>query len=120
MYGSQFQYTVLPLLEKQINTSGAAIVLDMNNLFDILLIGTVPITAPATISVSNDNNVKEFYFMFEVDASLPALTMPADFFFDDANFSAGVWTPPAAGLYEMHGVWDGTQWRIDMSGPYSG
>jgi hypothetical protein len=118
MFGAQFQYTVLPLLRSITSITSAIITLDFNNLFNKLLVGSAAITQNSTIVFTNDLNTNEFYFVFEITGGLYTLTMPADVMMSYADFVAGAWTPPAEGRFVMHGIYDGTNWNVEIQGPY--
>lgn len=102
----------------EVDTSGAAIVLNMGYQVNKDLNGSATIAAPATITFTNDEPTMGFKFFFTIDAGV-ALTLPANVLMNDPQFAAGVWTPLDAGDYVMLGRWDGTNWLVEIQGPYT-
>lgn len=102
----------------QVDTSGAAIALDLGYQVKKVLNSSDTIAAPAVVSVINDAPSLEFTWSFPIDAGV-ALTLPPDFVMSDPFFAGGVWTPLDAGNYCMTGKYDGTNWIIDIEGPYT-
>jgi hypothetical protein len=118
MYGAQFQYTILPFTRAGVDTSAANIALNMNNLFKQMFVGDDPITQNSVLAFTNDNNAVEFFFSFTISGGLYTLTLPDEVLMSDALFAAHVWTPAAEGQYLMHGLYNGTNWEVTISGPY--
>lgn len=101
---------------QDVDTSGAAIVLNLNSAQQKTFAGDSTIAAPAEISLANAQNGREFFMTLTIDAGV-ALTLPDDFEMDNALWDpvAKTWTPLDAGNYLMHVVWNGAAWYCSIS-----
>jgi hypothetical protein len=103
------------------STGGGTITLDLNSQKQRILVGSASFAGSKTIALSNTTNALVFNFHFEVTNVAATLVCPASFLMSDANWNGGTdtWTPPSTGKYEMGGVWDGTNWKVKIVGPYN-
>lgn len=103
------------------STAGSTITLDMNSQSQRIFVGSASFSSAKTIALSNTMNALVFNFHFEVTNVAAVLTCPNTFLMADDNWNgtSDQWTPPATGKYEMGGVFDGTNWKVKVVGPYN-
>lgn len=103
------------------STAGSTITLDMNSQSQRIFVGSASFSSAKTIALSNTTNALVFNFHFEVTNVAAVLTCPNTFLMADDNWNgtSDQWTPPATGKYEMGGVFDGTNWKVKVVGPYN-
>lgn len=104
--------------DREIDTSGAAIELDMAMRKERKFTSSDDITDDVTVSVPNDANATEFDWYFTLDDA-HTLTLPDAFVMSDAKFNNATkkWAAEEAGDYMMHAVKFGSTWRASISGP---
>lgn len=103
------------------STSGSTITLDLNSQKERIFVGSASFSSAKTLALSNTTNALVFNFHFEVTNTAAVLTCPNTFLMVDENWNgtSDQWTPPATGKYEMGGVYDGTNWKVKVVGPYN-
>jgi hypothetical protein len=101
------------------STASSTITLDLNSQIQRMFVGSASFATAKDIALSNSTNALVFDFHFEVTDVAATITMPVTFLMSDINFTAGVWTPPSTGLYEMGGSFDGTNWKVKILGPFN-
>jgi hypothetical protein len=102
-----------------VDTTGANIALDFANAAQRMFIGDPIIDGDRTISLSNDADALEMIFEFELDVP-HSITFPASFRMSDALWDAGTqtWTPFDPGKYQGTAYFDGTNWNMNIIGPF--
>lgn len=108
-------------VRSNLNVSGATITLDMQSANMVYFFGTSTIDEVKTWETDNDSDTLEFYTRVDFDGSY-AQTFPANWkmqsFIGDWVDGTKIWTPPAAGTYEIIGHYDGAVWNIKIFGPF--
>jgi hypothetical protein len=79
--------------------------------------GSATFSSAKTMAMSNETDSLLFNFHFEVTNVAAVLTFPTDWKKDATDFDGSDWTPPATGIYELGGSWQGTYWSIKIYGP---
>jgi hypothetical protein len=110
----------IPLTSNSASTVGGTVTLDMNSEFQRMFVGSATFASSKTIALSNTTNALVFDFHFEVTNVAATLVFPASFLMADTNFNTGTdtWTPPSTGKYEMGASYDGTNWKVKITGPF--
>lgn len=105
------------MTEVTTDDSASPVILDMSNTQERLFVGSPAIGGARTIEMANIAGALRFSFFFNL-SGLFALTLPSNFILNDARWNNGtkVWTPLDSGNYKMTGVYDGTNWWIDIVG----
>lgn len=123
---SIFATSKYPLESQSVSTAGGTITLDydLGNADDAIqkiFIGSASFAGSKTIALSNATNALVFSFHFTVTNVAATLVCPASFTMSSVDWNSGsdTWTPPATGAYEMTGTFDGTNWRVNISGPFN-
>jgi len=80
--------------------------------------GSASFAGPKTIAHSNDSLAVELKFLFEITNVAAVLTPPASYLMSDPRFDGTDWTPLDTGKYKMVGDFDGTNWSVEILGPY--
>jgi hypothetical protein len=103
------------------STASGTITLDLNNQIQRIFVGSATFATSKTMALSNSTNALVFNFHFEVTNVAATLVFPSTWLMSDTNFNTGsdTWTPPSTGKYEMGGTYDGTNWKIKISGPFN-
>jgi hypothetical protein len=96
----------------------AGIVLNFDGRKNRKFVTTTNIAAPKIITVTNDANKGHLDYTFPISNVAGVLTMPATFKMNDVRKVGNDWTPDNVGRYKLVGDWDGTNWNLDMYGPY--
>ncbi len=108
------------------STSTASGTVDFNfqtnslNRVQKIFTGSASFAASKTITFTNAGNGLAWDFHFEVTNVAATLVFPSNVIMSDVNWntSTQTWTPPATGKYEAAATFDGTDWKVKMSGPY--
>lgn len=100
------------------STAGATITLDMGSLVQRMHIGSATFSAAKAVAMSNATNALQFQFIFEVTNVAAVLTVPADWLMSSADFDGTDWTPPGTGKFMFGGAFDGTNWYVNVAGPF--
>jgi hypothetical protein len=102
------------------STAGGTITLDMNSLTQRMFVGSASFATAKTLALSNATNALVFNFHFEVTDLAATIECPSTFKMGGPqwNSSTKIWTPPAVGLFEMGGSYDGTNWKVKIVGPF--
>jgi hypothetical protein len=97
------------------------IVLDFKNKNYGKFFGSNIISTAKNLSLLYDANGDEFKFIFIVDNVAAVLELPANFQLDNALWDsvAKTWSPVDLGKYKMRGDRDGTNWTVEIFGPYN-
>jgi hypothetical protein len=95
-----------------------SIVLNFDGRKNRKFVTTANIAAPKTITATNDTNKGHFDYTFPISNVAGVLTCPTTFKMNDVRKSGNDWTPDSVGRYKWIGDWDGTNWNIDVYGPY--
>ncbi len=108
-----------------VDTSGAAIELDMEDLTQKMFLSSVVIDGNATITLANAALALDIRsWKLQVDAANRVLTFPANMIIvpgtAGAIGAANVWTSPSAGKYEFSATYDGVEdeWLLKIIGNY--
>jgi hypothetical protein len=105
------------------DTSGATITLDMTDLKQRMFVGSASFATAKAMALSNNSNALVFQFAFQISNVAATLTWPAGFTMqsDDTRWNSGtrVWTAAAIGKYEASATYDGTEWKLKISAPFS-
>jgi hypothetical protein len=101
-----------------VDTSGAAFVLDFGNKAERVFNGDTLIAAPAAISFTNDDLAKRLTFNFEIAAGID-LTFPVNTVmnqFKNPTWVNPVWTSIDAGEYTIELVYDdiADEWKVTV------
>jgi hypothetical protein len=74
---------------------------------------------PRSFSFVNDENLKIFDFIFELNNASGTLQLPVNYRSNDIRVYGGnVWHAEQEGTYKMHAVYNGTIFVTDFYGPY--
>ena len=105
-----------------VSTTDSTIVLDAGGFKQRVFVGLSSITANKTISVTNTSMAIVLNFMFTLSGT-QTLTFPSNFRMQtaDTRWTAGskLFTPTEAGTYEASMVFDGTNWNLKISTPFT-
>ena len=84
---------------------------------DLVFYNAAAIGGARTWSLTNSSNAKKFTFLFEISGGLYVQTMPASFIMSDVRWDDGAktWTPIEQGKYKAVGLFDGTNWFLEIS-----
>jgi len=80
--------------------------------------GLTSFATPKTIAFSNDSEALEFDFVLNISNVAAILTFPSTVTMDDSRWEATgakEWEPSGTGSFKGHAVFDGTNWKIDIS-----
>jgi len=99
------------------NAAGTPLLLNLKNRISTIVTVLPGINAANTWQLQNDANSLEFYIIFEI-AALGAQTFPADWQVTNliGNWDGADWTPLDLGKYQAHGIYDGTNWVVEIIG----
>jgi hypothetical protein len=100
------------------SVAGGTITLDMDSTVQRIHVGSATFATAKIIAMSNTTGSLSFQFIFEVTNVAAVLTVPADWLMITLDFDGADWTPPATGKYVMGGSWNGTNWFVNVAGPY--
>lgn len=105
----------------QADTSGATITLDFDSGSDYVFVGSASFATAKTIALDNDTNALRLVFLFQITNVAATLTFPSSFTMSDAlwNSSSQVWTALDTGKFKARAEFDGTNWHMEITGPYS-
>jgi len=103
------------------STAGATITLDFSTElpYQRRFIGSATFATAKTITLTNSTKAKRFIFTFEITDVAAVLTLPSTFKSADVRKSGNDWTAIDIGQYKMVGDYNGTDWNIDITGPYA-
>lgn len=101
------------------STAGGTVTLDMNSQKSRMFVGSSSFATPKTFALSNETNGLQFQMNFEVTNVAAVITVPSDWLMADINFDGSTWTPPEIGKYVFGGGFDGTDWYVNVAGPYN-
>jgi len=113
------------LVSASTSTAGATITLDFANSgvnsVQKIFTGSATFAANKTVAFSNAGSALSFAFHFEVTNVAGTLTWPANVIMADVNWNTTtqIWTPPTVGKYVASATFDGTDWRVNISGAYN-
>jgi hypothetical protein len=102
------------------STAGGTIDLDMASLAQKMFNGSASFATAKAVTISNTTGSLSWAFNFEVTNLAATLTFPANVIMQDVqwNTTTQVWTPPTTGKYTASAWYDGTDWRVNISGAY--
>jgi hypothetical protein len=117
---TQFTWKESLLTSNSSSTASGTVTLDMNSVTQRMFIGSASFATSKTIAFSNDGSALVFSFQFEVTNVAGTLVFPSNAVMADTNWNTGTqtWTPPGTGKYVCTGVFDGTDWKVNIAGPY--
>lgn len=101
------------------STVGGTITLDMNSQVQRIHVASASISGPKTIAMSNATNALVFAFTIQVTNVAAVLTMPGNWVMSSVNFDGTAWTPPSTGFFKFAGTYDGSNWFVNVAGPYN-
>lgn len=105
-----------------LDTSGAAVSVDMSNARERRFIGSDPIAGDKDWSFSNILNAIEIpSLIVQISAVAAAQTFGAGFKMSGSNdwdSGSGIWAPLEPGEYELRFTRQGGLWRINVNGPF--
>lgn len=104
------------LIESQEVVTSGAISLNFLNNPDLTFYGDAQISANKVVTFDNATNALRFTFLFDL-SSTHSLTLPSTVIMDDIrwNNSTKIWTALNSGKYKMTGIFDETNWWVDIS-----
>lgn len=103
------------------NTTTVPIVIDFLHLDNVRFKGSNTIGAAKTWSFDNDESAKQFSLLFELTTT-DQQTFPASVIMSDGRWEldgAKIWTPLSIGKYKMQGTFDGSNWWVEINGPFT-
>jgi hypothetical protein len=102
------------------STAGSTITLDFVSQIQRIFVGSATFATPKTVALDNATVALVLDFHFEVTNVAAVLTFPSTFLMSDSNWNLATkeWTPPATGKYEGGAVFDGTNWKLKINGPF--
>lgn len=105
------------LILETVSTAGATITLDSGTSTKGLFVGSAAIATPKAIVL--DGSVLVYDFHFQITNVAGVLTFD-DHVMNDINWNVATkeWTPPSTGSFEGGAVWDGTNWKLKINGPF--
>lgn len=92
----------------------ADVTLDFEITEQVLFTADAVIGSAKTWAFDNTTGAKKFDFIFTM-SSLDAQTMPASVLMGDVRWNGTAWTPTDLGKYRASGVYDGTNWLMEIS-----
>jgi hypothetical protein len=112
------------LTRETVDVSGGTITLDFDDRKERLFIGSASFGTPKTIALANDTAALCMNFKFNFSNVAAVLTFPTTFTMQTLdslrwNDGAHTFTPSATGLHVFTATYDGTDWHLTASGPYS-
>lgn len=107
---------------RDLPTGSSPIIVDMLNVSELMLKGTVAITGIRTWQFVNYTKALRIHSIrFSITGS-PVQTMPATLkmrsYQGGWDDGAKTWTPPGTGNYEADVTYDGTTWYMKIEGPF--
>lgn len=105
-----------------VSTTEPTIVLDVGGFKQRVFVGLAAIAANKTISILNTANAVVITFIFSLTGT-QTLTFPSNVRMQtaDTRWNAGtkVFTPTELGSYEASLLYDGTNWNLKISNPFT-
>lgn len=105
-----------------VSTSSGTITFDFALKQTRKFLGSASFSTPKTIAFSNDSVGLEFDFVLQIGNVAAILTFPSTVTMQDIRWEASgakQWQPDATGFFKGHAIFDGTNWRLDISqSPY--
>lgn len=97
-----------------VSSSPITLTLNKNNL---VFFNAAAIGGARTWALSVTGGVVEFTFLFEISGGLYVQTMPSSFIMSDVRWDDGAktWTPIEQGKYKAKGLYNGTNWFLEIS-----
>jgi hypothetical protein len=115
--------SIQTLVGSIVATGGGIITLDLADTKQGLFVGDNPIGAGKTIVLANAGSAIRLSFIFNITGAY-GLIFPAAWKMNpdpkwDNSGAAPVWTPIDAGQYQADASFDGANWNMIVSGPFS-
>lgn len=105
------------------STAGGTITFDCNNQVERMFVGSASFGTAKAIALSNDGFALVINFVFTLTNVAAVLTFPSTFTMQAADSrwadGAGTFTPQTTGKHEFSATWDGTDWNLKATTPYS-
>lgn len=105
------------------STTGATITLDMNSQFQRMFVGSASFAGAKAIALSNTTNALVLNLVLTLTNVAAVLTFPSTFTMQSVdsrwNDGAKTFTPSGVGKHEFSATWDGTDWNMKVTFPYS-
>lgn len=109
------------------STAGGTITLDMNSQVQRMFVGSTSFGTAKAIALSNDTDAFEsaialvFNLVLTLTNAAAVLTFPISFTMQDSRWNdvAHTFTPIGTGKHEFSATWDGTDWNLKATYPYS-
>lgn len=88
---------------------------------ETIFICTVDLSSAKSVDLLSDSNAKKFSFSFNVTNVAAVIEFPTEFIMNDVRWDSGTkeFTPDATGRFRGLAFFDGTNWLLDISGPYA-
>lgn len=107
-----------------VDVSGGTITLDFEGEKERMFVGSASFGTPKTIALDNEENALCMNFKFNLSNVAAVLTFPTSFSMQTLdsvrwNDGAHTFTPASTGLHVFSATFDGTDWHLIASGPFS-
>lgn len=109
------------LASDEVDTSGATLTLDFNGSKHRLFVGSASFATSKTIALSNSTNALIFTFSFEISNVAATLIFPSTFTMSDPRWTDSTHTlnlNPDTGKFKLKAEYNGTDWYMELFGPY--
>lgn len=109
------------LTSLSVSTASGTVTLNFDTNVVRFFVGSASFATAKTIAFSNDSVALYFSFMFQITDVAAVLTLPSEVIMSDArwNTSSQEWTSFDTGKFRAKGDFDGTNWHVTITGPYS-
>lgn len=106
-----------------VSTAGGTITLDFANKIERMFIGSASFATSKTIAISNNTNALVLNMVLTITNVAGTVIFPTSFTMQavDSRWTDGThtFTPVGTGKHEFSAVFDGTDWNLKVSYPYS-
>lgn len=104
-----------------VSTAGGTITLNFASEEQRIFVGSASFATAKAVALSNDSIARRLDFIFTITNVNAVLTFPAAFVMNDVrwNTSSQEWEPDQTGTFKASAIFDGTNWIMDISNPYS-
>jgi len=113
-----------PLLSLEVpDTTGGTITEDCKNQQQCMFVGSASFAGPKTIAHANDTNTLVKNSVYTLTNLAAVITFPTSYTMqaNDSRWNNGAhtFTPAVVGKHEFSATWDGTDWNLKVTSPYS-
>lgn len=113
----------IDIVSNTTSTAGSTITIDMLGAQQRVVQGSASFSTPKTVAMDNEDDALNFTFSFQITDVAAVLTLPTDFLLGaipaGSTWDGDDWTPDQTGTYIMAGIQVGSNWHVNISGPYN-